>query len=452
MGRKDFVLHGLAQGDPIETALDNVMTRTENRELRLSAPNPLISIVHWIARSPGWAFVLIFILGFGLRLGMVSIFPRDLIPPNPKWETGAVALSLVRSGEFADPYLIPTGPTAHMPPLYIGAMSLLYRLVGVSFLGGLVRWFLVLGVYSVLWALLPWLGGRFGLGREAGVLGGLAGTLCLGFPSEIEPFTSLVLALLLMSFLVRWQGSGGSWGGSFLFGLVIGVAFHLKPALLPVVLGCMVFELGWSGNRRRWGFSGLMALGILLACLPWGWRNYTTFHDIFFIRSNMGLELYVGNHPGAHSDIDISVARGSFQHPRSDRDEAERVRELGERNYMREKQREALAWIGENPAKFLKLTALRAVYFWCGPLHRGVSAMGYMTLTLLAFVGAGWVLPTLTVPRRAVLLIPLATYPVIYYVLAYMPRYGEPIRWILFLLAGAAVWGWMNRSAVPNQA
>ena len=28
---------------------------------------------------------------------------------------------------------------------------------------------------------------------------------------------------------------------------------------------------------------------------PWTWRNWTTFHELYFIRSNLGLELRVGD-------------------------------------------------------------------------------------------------------------------------------------------------------------
>ncbi len=65
-------------------------------------------------------------------------------------------------------------------------------------------------------------------------------------------------------------------------------------------------------------------------------------------------------------------------------------------------------------------------------------------LTLLALLGAWLTFPSLAVPQRAALLIPLVTYPLIYYVVAYMPRYREPVNWIFLLLAGAAVWHWMG--------
>jgi len=266
--------------------------------------------------------------------------------------------------------------------------------------------------------------------------------------------SALALAVIMVIFLLRWQGEETAPARSLLLGVALGIAFHLQPALLPVVLGCLLFELWWRRSRRAAGLVGLVLLGIVLACLPWGWRNYRTFHEVIFVRGNFGLELYVGNHDGAHADIDVSSVRHSFRHPRTDLQEAERVLEVGEAAYMKEKQREAAAWIRDNPSAFLRLTGTRILYFWVGPLHRPSGAVVYLVLFALALVGAWRVLPTLEIPERVVLLVPLATYPLVYYVVAYMPRYGEPVRWLLVLFAGAAAWAWLSgwAGAHPRRA
>ena len=111
---------------------------------------------------------------------------------------------------------------------------------------------------------------------------------------------------------------------------------------------------------------------------------------------------------------------------------------------MKDKQREALQWIKDHPATFLKLTARRVVHFWAGPLRWTLPSMAYLILILLTLLGAWRAIPALAIPNRAALFIPLATFPLIYYIVAYMPRYGEPIRWILFLFAGKAVWTWVR--------
>ncbi len=413
--------------------------------------NRILAPIRWLALYPAWAFVILFLLGFSVRVGTLTLIPSDLIPPNPDWETGAVALALLERGEFADPYLIPTGPTAHVPPLQVGFFALVYMVLGFSFAGGLARWLLVMAAHATTFALLPWFSGRLGIAREIGVLGGLIGALIPHWPYELESFSALALVFLLVVFVGRWQrevGSGveprsgkGRALRSLIFGVAAGVSFHLQPVLLPVVVGCLAFELWWRRDRIAMGRVSLVTLGMILACVPWGFRNYRVLGEAYFIRSNLGLELHVGNHAGAHGDIDVSGARRSLLHPRTDLVEAEQVRSLGEAEYMRLKRQEALTWIASNPGRFLELTATRVAYFWGGPLHRSDRIPWQLFLSLLALLGAWRIFPVLSPHQRAALWIPLLAYPLIYYVVAYMPRYGHPVHWILFLLAGAALWG-----------
>jgi hypothetical protein len=127
--------------------------------------------------------------------------------------------------------------------------------------------------------------------------------------------------------------------------------------------------------------------------------------------------------------------------------EARLVQELGEVPYMRRAGREAFAWIADHPGAFLRLSAERVLLFWAGPIYDSVLGPLTVLLTLLAVVGAIGTLPALTVPQRAALLIPLATYPLIYYVVAYMPRYRVPVDWIVLLFAAAGVWTWIGPRA-----
>ncbi len=401
----------------------------------------------WLARSPGRAFILIFLLALAVRGYFLTKVPREYVLPHSRWEMEAVATSLVQSGEFADPYILPTGPTAHLPPIMPGLLALIWGLFGMGLAAGYAAWLFRIATYSAMYAMLPWLAGRFGVGKPAGVLAGIAGALVPQWPGHGEALTAIVLGLLLVAFLRRWSGGRGrvSSGGSFLLGLAWGVAFHLQPSLLPVLLGCVAFELCWHRDRRKWAQSAVMALGVTLACLPWGWRNYATFHELVFIRSNLGLELRMAHHEGAAAAMEVMDARGEFRHPRTHEQEARRLKQLGEIEYMRRAKADALDWIRSNPAEFVRLTASRVAHFWGGPLHRPWMAAGVTVLTLLAFLGAWQTLPALAVPQRAALLIPLAAYPLIYYAVTYMARYRVPLNWILLMLAGAAVWSWLER-------
>ncbi|MHC4305746.1 MAG: hypothetical protein ACYTEY_03805 [Planctomycetota bacterium] len=406
---------------------------------------PVRAVWNWMAGSSWRAFVIIFLLAFAIRGYLLTKVSTEYVLPSTRWEMEAIATSLVESGRFADPYALPTGPTAHLPPVLPGILALIWRVFGMGLAAGYASWVFRIATQSAMYAVLPWFSLKLGLGRQAGVLGGLAGAVLARWPGHGEALTAIVLGLLLIAFVGRWTGALRSPARSLLLGLAWGVAFHIQPALLPVMLGCVAFELWWHRDRRKWLHSAAMILGVTLACAPWGVRNYVTFHEVFFIRSNLGLELRMGNHEDAAAAMEVMDARHEHLHPRLQVEEALKVRELGEVVYMRQAGHEAVEWIRAHPATFARLTASRVVHFWCGPLHRPWAAAGVTAILLLALLGAWRTFPGLALPQRAALLIPLATFPLIYYVVAYMSRYRIPLNWILVLLAGAAVWHWIKR-------
>jgi len=410
----------------------------------------LREIVTWIARSPRRSFLIIFVLAFSVRGFFLSKAPERYVRPHDNWEMEAVAMALAERGEFADPYALPTGPTAHLPPIMPGILAAIWRLFGMDLTAGYAAWLFRIATYAAMFAMIPWLAGRLGIPRQAGVLAGLAGALMAEWPGHGEALTAIAMGLLAVAFLKRWTSNPGSPRKSLLLGVAAGIAFHIQPALLTVVLGFMAFELWWSRDRRKWVFSALMASGIILACVPWGVRNYNTLEAVFFIRSNFGLEMRMGHHEGAAAAMAVMDAREEHRHPRTHRGEAQRVQEMGEVAYMRAAGREAFEWMRANPFESLRLIALRFVHFWFGPLHRPAVLMAVTALTLLAVLGAWLVWPTLSVPQRAAVLIPLATYPLVYYVVTYMWRYRTPINWIVLMLAGAAIWHWIDRSQTES--
>jgi len=417
----------------------------------MDALKPLRAALDWMARSQWRSFIVIFVLAFAIRGFFLTKVSTQYVLPHTRWEMEAVATALAERGEFADPYVLPTGPTAHLPPVMPGILAAIWRLFGMGLAAGYIAWLVRIATYATLYAMLPWLSEKLGLARQAGVLAGITGSLVALWPGHGEALTAIAMGLLLVAFLRRWDSSRSSAGGSLLIGLAAGVSFHLQPALLPVVLGCIAFELWWRAGRRKWRLSTLMVLGMLLAGAPWAYRNYTTFGELFFIRSNLGLELRMGNHEDAAAAMDVMDARQEHRHPRTHEAEARLVQELGEVTYMRLAGREAFDWIVAHPGSFVSLTLSRAVHFWLGPLHRPWIAAWVTALTLLALLGAIRIIPSMAIPQRAALLIPLATYPLIYYVVAYMSRYRVPLNWILLVLAGAEVWYWIDKlTSLPS--
>ena len=403
--------------------------------------------VERLAESRRWSFVLIFVLSFGVQSFFLTRVPEKYIVPHTRWEMQAVAVSLAENGTFADPYALPTGPTAHLPPVMPSILGLIYRLFGLTLAAGYVAWLFRIATYAVMDAMLPWVAGELGIGRPAGLIAGVACALIPVWPGHGEALTAVAMALLLVVSVRRWTRGrrGMSIPGSLLLGAAWGAALHLQPALLPVFLGCLVFELWWSSGRRKWLAAGAMLLGVAIVSTPWAWRNYVVMGDVFFIRSNFGLELRMGNHENAAAAMRVMDQREEHRHPRTHIEEARLLQKIGEVEYMRRARLEAVAWIREHPGEFVRLTAARVAHVWLGPFHSPLEAAKVTGVLLLAVAGMWWSVPRMSVPQRAAAVIPLLTFPLVYYVVAYMVRYTVPLAWLPALFAGSAVWRWFGR-------
>ncbi len=276
-------------------------------------------------------------------------------------------------------------------------------------------------------------------------IGGIIGAFMVELEWSVhgEGLAGILLALMLAAFLKRWSTEQNSLLGSLILGLGIGISFHVQPALLVVFLGCLVFEIGWHKVKRKFAITSLLFFGVVLACIPWAWRNYNVFHEFFFIRSNLGLELRMGNHEGAAASMEM-MDTTTPAHPRLQIAEARKLQELGEMEYMRQALNETLMWIQDNPVEFLDLTFMRFIHFWFGPLNHPRAAAFITALTILAILGIKRIFPLLSLPQRIVILVPLFTFPLIYYLVPYMIRYRTPIDWILLMLAGVEVWYWIG--------
>jgi hypothetical protein len=396
-------------------------------------------------RTPWWPGLLVFLLAFSIRLFFITLVPEDALRPSTDWELDSIAMSLATTGEFANPYILPTGPTAHLAPIPPAILALIYEVFGITKTAGIAGWLFRMLAQSAIWGLLPWIGARTGLGWKAGLVGGLSGALFPQWLAHGEALASVMLGLLVVGMVRRWE-SVPRPAGSLLLGAAFGVSFHVQPVFLLVLLGYLGFELWWRTDRGRWSSAALVAVAALVTCIPWGLRNYQTLDAVLFVRSNFGLEMRMGNHEGAEAFIDHPHFRTGAPHPRTHPEEAVKVREWGEVAYMRDAGDAARAWIAAHPVSFTRLTAERFAYFWLGPLNRPAVAILFSMLTGLALLGALEGFQRLTPPQFAALVIPLLTFPLVYYLVPWQHRYRFPIEWILFLLAGSAVMARVSRA------
>ena len=221
----------------------------------------MASALNWLTSSSLRAFVFVFILAFGIRASGNELY----ILPSPERELGAIARALVDTGQFANPYMLETGPTAHLPPIPPMIVALIYYLFGNTWQAGYV-----FAGFILIYALLPRIADRLGAGRPAGFVGGLMGAFMVELeqPTHGEGLAAIMLGLMLMAFLKRWNDGQSSFTAAFLLGLGSGISFHVQPALLPVFLGCLAFEIGWHSAKRKTAILGMLVLGVVLACVP----------------------------------------------------------------------------------------------------------------------------------------------------------------------------------------
>ena len=337
------------------------------------------------------ASVLIFLVAATMRLCLIFVFHHYEIGRK---EAVRIAISLARHGEFADPYPLPTGPTAHTAPLYPALVSVLYRIWGDTQDADYARFTLNTLAASAEYALIPMVTVALGLGLGPGVLAGFGGALiplqlwaeCLGDFEATWVALFLEVATILFARWLRvprpgWKGAAGwgaFWGGGFL----------LSPSLLPVLVGFCAIGL-W---KRRPGFVAavrwlsVFAVTTLLAVTPWLVRNYLRLGGVFFIRDNLGVELVCSNHDGALPSLDENNHTAFFKQndPNGSGKAARELRSLGELAFERQSLSRALDWMSKNPGGLAALTLARVGTFWAPRVTRFRWAFVAAALAALA--------------------------------------------------------------------
>jgi len=402
--------------------------------------------------SPG----VIAVIAFALRIG-VLVHIR-LNAPNPVrtnlpfgYELGAVAASIAAGHGFSSPLRwFPTGPTAWFGPIYPYLAAGIFKLFGIYSYSSYLVLETINAAFSALTCIPIFLAAKRSFGLAVGACAAWAWVIlptAIFLPLEWiwdTAFSALCMAVILCATLAlrdaprprNWAGYGALWAFSAL----------LNPALIaamPFLCAWIVLDL--QGKNLAWG-RGLAtgALLFLLGLAPWTIRNEVVFHKFIPLRSNFGLEFWLGNNPQSLGDD----APG--QHPDDNLQEAQLYRSMGEPAYMASKQREALQFVRAHPADAAQLTFHRVVTTWLGtwdplqdswaaePWSQRVSELFKIVFSLLALIGA-WLALRSHNPDAAPYAMVILSYPVVFYLTHGSARYRYPIDPILTLLAVSAL-------------
>jgi hypothetical protein len=245
--------------------------------------------------------------------------------------------------------------------------------------------------------------------------------------------TGVILFCLYSARQVRRGGTSGL----LLTGVAMGLLALLNPASVLVAGPWLVFLLWDAVPRGRARVCVLVAVGSVATLLPWTARNYSQFHAWFFVRDNLGIELYVSNNDAAQPTIYANKTNAILAlHPTYSQAEAAAVRDLGEVRYNRLRLRTALDWIRSHRDRFIALTLVRMRLFWFP--DPDVDAWHGWALSSITIASA-LALALLAVRRRPVAVftaVVFAVFPLVYYVVQMDARYRTPILWLSLLLTG----------------
>jgi hypothetical protein len=335
----------------------------------------------------------------------------------------AVAKSLAEGHGFSSPFFASSGPTAFLAPGYPLFVAGIFKLFGVS-AGALV---VVVTLQIAFSTLTVWLAMRVAERCFGTATANIAGCICAFLPSLIltpffvwETCLSSLLLLLLFAMLpgvhtrTQWAAAGA---GS-------AITVLINPALLPTLAALAL----WRAFRSR-TIPWIGILAFLLVYAPWPARNLASMHTAILLRSNFGYELWMGNHPGGNGDFDQRLD------PESNAGERAQFVSLGELPFMRAKTAASLAYIRTHRGEFLGLTARRIFRFWTSD-GEGFSVTATL-LSLLALTGLALAWRWRTEVRTYA--IPLAIYPLPYYLTHTDPRFLRLIEPLLAILAAYAM-------------
>ena len=390
----------------------------------------------------------IFIVGAAFVLRMVILYAAWRRGVNFAYgnETGHIAADIASGKGFSSPLqFVTTGATAWMSPVYPYLLAGVFKVWGIYSLKSHVIIQVLNCIFASLIILPIYAMARNTFGHGVAVLSSWGWVfLPRAIELPIEYVWDTVLSALFVSIIVwatlamRNQRSWTTWG---LYGGLWALGALVNPSVLslfPFLLAWLI----WEASKQHISWPKLAAATLtvfILGLLPWTLRNYLVFHKFIPVRSNFGLELWLGN----NQDSEL----WSFSvHPYNNRMEAEAYARQGEIVYMSNKQQEALGYMRSHVGNTLYRILQRIGTVWFavsdGPRYILVTGPFYLRLyllmnTLMTFFGwlGLWILyrrhAAETFPYFFVFLI----FPMVFYLTHSITRYKFPMDPILLIVA-----------------
>jgi hypothetical protein len=398
-----------------------------------------------IRPAPWRACILVFVAALLFRLGCVVV--TDQIHWFPRKEMVRIAMTFAETGELANPFAAPTGPTALAPPIYPIYLGMIFRIFGTGAAAEAVKCLLTSAVSALRCAMIPWLAIYLGLSLRTGLIGGVLSVFYIGaLATDIkgdwaEAYAATAMVALFIAALHVAEDASLKPRAAAVLGFWWGLALLLSPALSSI-LGAFILvgALRFLRESPRRYISFVAILGIVagLVISPWPIRNAIRLGSPIWAKDNFGIMLLNSNHPGADWDVFGNEKFIETTTPSWVPSVALKLKAVGEVAYDNAQKQEAMEWIRNNPGTFAHLVALRAFHFWFPPGRNIIHTALEILLTLVSAAG----LYLLYVKHRPAALLILGIwvlYPPVYYIMLWSSRYRYPINWTFLLTAAVAI-------------
>lgn len=235
-------------------------------------------------KLPSWVSTLTAVFTVALLIRMIFVFTlQDGFYFADGWKYTEAADHILQFGMYP--------PSFDRAPGYPVFLSVVYALIGDSFIGVRIVQAIMGAIIAVLIAQIGRRAGGYGCGAVAGLLWGIypMGVFIAG---TLYPTTLLTLLLACATLcLVSKPDDPGYTLKIGAAGLLLGLCALTKP----IVLGSIAFVTFWllvHKRPERWMLVCVFLLTSILALLPWTVRNYQIYGRLVPIESR-GLERVV---------------------------------------------------------------------------------------------------------------------------------------------------------------
>jgi 4-amino-4-deoxy-L-arabinose transferase-like glycosyltransferase len=413
----------------------------------------------------------VFITGFAFALRLLIDYLQTQGSPAPArlnlpygYELGDVARAIAEGRGFSSPLrALETGSTIWFTPIYPYLIAGIFKVWGIF----TDRSHIIIQTMNCAFACLTIIP-IYGIAKKTfgeSVAVGAAWIwvilpAAVIFPLEWVWDTSLIALIFALIFWgtleLREKRGALPWAA---YGALWGVGAMVNPSilsLLPFFLGWLAWEARQA--RAPWIKPVTAALLVFVLCLvPWTVRNYRVFGKFVVLRSNFGLELWLGNNPEVVSNM------GAGQHPSANRAEALEYRRMGELAYMAEKEHAAINYMWTHPGHTLDLTLRRFEITWLvfsdspvdvwvhSDLSNRVSLVSTCLESLLCMVGALFAYRS-RLKEAFLFAVTLLVFPLVFYVTHVDARYRFPIDPVIVILGASAVGRLLSLAKTRNRS